>query len=274
MIKQLQTSRTCPACGQKKPLVAFLKSTGDKGPIYGDLCSSCRGSRRDQTRSNGDDSDESSGGGGSTRLQIDNKTRIQLDREKNKQLKKTMELDYEEKIKKEGLGEKKTNETEQRKTVERENREAYLEHVQPASDKKAKTEAVSPTKESQITEEKNHYQKKTRITNEFHNQAQEQQVGKKTQGLTPDYINRYVSATGGRSAESLFGRLLGQILGGHYRDKKKSASISTGDKPSTEFKSIPEAKAESKSAQKENNRQASQEENIAIEFAQNNLKKR
>ena len=274
MIKQLQTSRTCPACGQKKPLVAFLESTGDKGPTYGDLCSSCRGSRRDQTTSNGDDSDESSGGGGTTRLQIDNKTRIQLDREKNKQLKKTTELDYEEKIKKEGLGEKKTDAAEQREIAEREYREAYTEQLQPASGKKAKTDTKPASKkEGQITQAKSLYQEKTRLTNEFHNQAQGQQVGKKTQGLTPEYINRYVSATG-RSAESLFGRLLGQILGSHYRDKKQSAPTSTGDKPSEKFTSIPEAKAESKSTPKEKNRPASKEENIPIEFTQNNFKKR
>src|SRR5579872_1801734 len=115
MIKELQTSRTCVVCGQKKPLVAFLELAGEKGHTFGDICSTCRGSGKGRKKTIEDPGDKTDG---TTRLQIDNKAKIQLEHEKNQQLKETTDREYDEKIKKETLEEEKSSDSLQKHELE------------------------------------------------------------------------------------------------------------------------------------------------------------
>ncbi len=269
MTKELQASRLCSSCGQKKPLVAFLELVGGSH-TYGNICSTCRGSSRDLKKPV-EEVDES--GSGTTRLQIDNKTKTQREHDQNEQLKENTELDYEEKTKKETLEEEKNNEAEQREEIEKKYREAYLEKTRqtPIAAKNDK-EAATMIQEDQIAHQTQHfYSEKTRITTDFHNQAQGQQLGKKTAGLTPAYINRYVSATG-RSAESLFGPQLGQFMRNHFQAQRKTGTTLVQEKRGQESKTTPETGGKKEKRAEPDKKE--QKENAAIDFVRNNFKKR
>ena len=70
-----QLTRSCLVCGLEKPLAAFLQITGTQGTIYGNTCSSCRGSgaKDKSTYPTPEREEENSGGAG---LKIDSKAKI------------------------------------------------------------------------------------------------------------------------------------------------------------------------------------------------------
>lgn len=263
MIKQLQTTRTCTVCGQKKPLVAFLELAGEKGHTYGDICATCRSAGRGRKKAGEEAAGQS---GGTTRLQIDSKTKVQQDLDKKEQAKESVEQDYEEKLKKENAEAEETSESEQREEAEKKYREEYLERRKQGPATTDKTN-VPATKENQATQAQGFYQEKARVTKEFHQQASDQQLGKKTSGLTPEYINKYVSATG-RSAESLFGQFLGQFMRNHLQTQAKTAPAGAAQQ-----KTKAAAPVTGKGKTQETGK-PEQQENNATEFVRNNFKKR
>ncbi len=275
MIKQLQATRTCSICGQKKPLVAFLELAGDKGHTYGDICATCRGTGHGRKKSVEEGADQS---GGTTRLQIDSKTKVQLEHDKKEQAKEHDKQDYLEKTKKESAEAEKSSHSEQREEAEKKYREEYLESrkwgkISATDQANAADKAnAAASQEGQSIQAQGFYQEKTRVTQDFQQQTSEQQFGKKTTGLTVDYVNKYVSATG-RSAESLFGQVLGQFMRNSFRAHDQKTIPGAGQQ-----KADPTNKAAA-SANNHGKMQtaaepAEQSENTATEFAQNNFRKR
>ena len=116
------------------------------------------------------------------------------------------------------------------------------------------------------------YQDKARITKEFMTQTDQQQLGKKTTGLSPEYVNRYVSSTG-RSAESLFGQFLGQFLRNHLQQTKKTGKTAAQNKPETQAKTAEPASSATKE-QPQGPSKTENNENVAVDFVRNNLKMR
>jgi hypothetical protein len=270
MTKQPQTLRTCSACGQKKPLVAFLELAGTKGHTYGDICAACRSAGLGRKKpSENEPADRS---GGTSRLQIDNKAKVQIEADKKEQTKQVTERDYEEKLKKENSETEKTNETHTREEIEKRYREEYLEQKKQSAAKVSKNEKPNPgaPQEVQRTQTQSFYQEKARVTKEFQTQTEEQQLGKKTTGLSAEYVNRYVSSTG-RSAESLFGQFLGQFLRNHIQAKNPQQKTGTNN-PGSEAKKPQTASPTSKEKPQEASK--TNEENVAVEFVKNNLKLR
>jgi len=269
MTKQPQAMRTCTACGQKKPLVAFLELAGNKGHTYGDICATCRGSGLGRKKaSEGEPADKS---GGTSRLQIDNKAKMQREHEIKEQAKQTTELDYEEKIKKETTEAEKSTETELREETEKKYREDYLEQKKQSTARPSKTEPTTP-KEAQMIQSQTFYQEKARTTTEFITQTNEQQLGKKTTGLSPEYVNRYVSSTG-RSAESLFGQFLGQFLRNHLQ-AKATGPLAAQNKANPESKTAQQKTAPAKEQASSEPNKTEEKENLAVDFVKNNLKMR
>ncbi len=275
MIKQLQTTRACSVCGQKKPLVAFLMLAGGEGHTYGDICATCRGSGRTIEKPNEEPGDDS---GDNSRLRLDSKAKLQIERDiKEKTLEHTNQ-DHKEKIKKETSEEEKTSEIEKREKEEKKFREKFQELKRAA-----KAAAAQPNNpQGQISQAQGFYQEKARAGDEFHNKAAGERLGKKTTGLSVDYINRYVAATG-RSAESLFGRLLGQFLKTNIDVHQKT--FGPDQKKNGDKAAPPEGQAKNENNSLQENKGAlpggqakiennPPQENAAEEFVKNTFKKR
>lgn len=268
MIKQLQSTRVCIVCGQRKPLVSFVELVGtgrNKSPVYGDICSTCRRAGLNQ--------DDASGS--NTRLQIDNKTKVQAELDKKALTSESIKRAQEEKAKKERTEAKETREEKKREEIEKKYREEYLKKKNESKPNAAKETTL---KEKQTTQAKGFYQdksqnNKTHINKEFNKQVIGQQLGKKTQGITADYIHKYMAATG-RSADSLFGNLLGglmrQKLQGNQSPAQKQPTKEESKKvnPQTTFANTEKKAVGNKTEAKES------KENLATEFLRKNFMKR
>lgn len=269
MTKPSQAMRTCIICGQKKPLTAFLELVGIKGHAYSDICATCRGAAADRKKSGKIDITDQ-GSSTSGRLQIDNKAKVHLEHEKQEQLKQTANTDHEQKIKKETVEIKKNTELEQHVLGEKKHRESYLEHKSSDTQTKEATakieQALTTAKESTVTQGHGFYQEKARINKEMNTETNTQQLGQKTIGLSSFYVQKYVSSTG-RSAESLFGNLLGQFLKNDMATQNKKAK---GAPPPNKNQTTDTENA------KKTAKQSKQPEDpkLALDFVKNNFKKR
>lgn len=201
MIKQLQSTRVCSVCGQRKPLVSFVELIGGgKGHTYSTICITCRRSGMDQ--------DDAGHFGSDTRLQLDIKTKVRLEQDKKAHTKE-IKLEQLEKVKKDRTEAKETKDEKKREDIDKKYRDKYLKSKNES--KSSPTEKPATSKENKAAQTKGFYQEKSRVNTEFQKQVTGQQLGKKTQGITGDYINKYVAATG-RSPHELFGNLLGQLM--------------------------------------------------------------
>ena len=205
-----QSTRACVACGQKKPLVAFLELAGKNGRSYGDICAACRGAGLgpNATKESGDSSDKS---GGSLRLRIDSKTLIQDALEKKEQFKHQTELDYEEKTKKETTEAEKSTASEERKEAEKKSREEYLDLKNQSflSASKGDKQKTAFGKDKALMTQ-NFYQEQNKKDHFTHVEQDKQQANSEerkntTTDLAVTFMDEHTS-TIGRSAESVFGR--------------------------------------------------------------------
>lgn len=121
-----QLIRVCTACGQKKPLSAFLQLQTDNANStrYGTICAPCRSLAAKTTSQDKPIIDDR--GSGSTGLRIGIKEKIQLEFDKNRQQKDRDVLTLEEKKQQQTKETKKTEHSQVKEKHEKDHRENYL----------------------------------------------------------------------------------------------------------------------------------------------------
>lgn len=125
MTKQAQLTKTCIVCGVQKPLAAFLQMTGPQGTIYGNVCTSCRGTTakpnevinlKDEGR-----------GSTSSGLRIDSTARNLAEIKDKKFEHDRDEEKREDREKKDKFTLEKTEQIDKRQEAERDHRYSYIE---------------------------------------------------------------------------------------------------------------------------------------------------
>jgi hypothetical protein len=205
------TTRTCTACGQVKPLVAFLELAGAHGHSYGNICSTCRGSNSAQksTIENSEPGDKS---GGSTRFQLDNKARMQTEVEKEDLFKHQNDLVQDEKAKKDQLAENTSAQTEQKEKIDKKYREDYLQSQEQQATTKTKKQPTGSFLDRQkqgaqaYTQEKLWVEKGQIVVATENLQTSNKTEVQKTAADVSTIDLGEPSKMIGRSAESIFGR--------------------------------------------------------------------
>jgi len=87
-------TKKCASCGLEKPLTAFLIIETQIGTQYGNICSSCRKAKAQQTKTTPKDIEESSGT--VDRHTIDNKAKVAIEQDSKQRQKEKEALAFEE----------------------------------------------------------------------------------------------------------------------------------------------------------------------------------
>lgn len=267
-------SRTCSACGQRKPLIAFLELAGNH---YGDICASCRGKGLGAKKEHLEVTDSS---GGTTRVQLDNQAKIQREQDRQEQHKLKSELDSDEKSKKDTLSLDKTTDSEEREKAEKIQREELLSSKGNVSNK-AQT---LPNDQKQFSTQSFYLNKARSDRSLFQSTAETNQSAESTRSFNQDENKK--TATGdvsvvatdeqnksvGRSDESVFGRFreyLGTsgVMNRTLKQYGKKEKASTVKKPPTSFLTTTQKTKPVEKIEKTEN-------NLASEFINNNIKRR
>lgn len=111
--------KTCSACGQQKPLSAFLQMTGPNGTTYGTICTDCRKANADKLPAQEQDETTTS----NTGLKVDSKAKVADDLEKNKLRFETDEQYYEEREEKDVSNSAEIEKTNVKSTDEKKHRD-------------------------------------------------------------------------------------------------------------------------------------------------------
>lgn len=118
--------KTCISCGLQKPITAFLQISGPNGTIYGNACSTCRGSGAGKVISIPDHNsdDERSG---STGIVIDAKTKTYIENEKKQKTQRIKDGRLKEREKLENDVEEKFDRKSLIEEAEDKHRKEYIE---------------------------------------------------------------------------------------------------------------------------------------------------
>lgn len=224
-----QTTRTCTACGYKKPLVAFLEIAGEHGHSYGNVCANCRGVDAHQKETGTADN-----AGSTTRSQLDHKARKQTEQERIDNFKHQTDLEAQEKARKENLASEKDHKTEEHEKIDKKHREEYLTtqqektstHKQKASLFENQKLMQAFSQEKTVTEKTQTQQamQETEISNELET--------KKTAADVSLLAIDVHTSTIGRSSDSVFGRfrdylgtsgVINRTLGQYHKSAQHTA---------------------------------------------------
>lgn len=119
---QHMLTKLCSNCGLKKPLSAFLQMSDSRGAVYGNICSSCRKTSKDNVKTTTDHESSTS----STGVKIDSKVKVQGDIDKRQRVQQVEELYHEGRDDREALQNKTDLKTKTIASEERKHREKTL----------------------------------------------------------------------------------------------------------------------------------------------------
>ena len=206
MSNPLQLSKTCVACGIQKPLSAFLQISGPQGTMYGNVCSTCRGSGLDKKIIVPEAEDEQSSS--SSGLKIDLKTKVQIEREKRKLAEEKIVREEKELDKKETLTDEKLDRKEEKEQAEKKHRENYIEPRKKDSFLNFQSKKVDPKQPLKMAQERTLFTERqttveqiAKVEGERQEQAVKQDVKERGIDLTDIHTEQYVAGKAKFGAE-------------------------------------------------------------------------
>lgn len=153
-------TKTCKACGQQKPLSAFLQMSGTKhGTGYGNICASCRKAAKEQVARR-KKTDADGGTTSETGHRIDSKSKVQDAKDRREFLQKTEDEYHEERKLDEIETEDRQEKKQDKQDKEKKHRESFLAKRKPETtyDKKSadKRDAQKRHADETISREERH----------------------------------------------------------------------------------------------------------------------
>ncbi len=139
----MQFSKTCIACGDSKPLAAFLQISGAQGTLYGNVCATCRAANAKITLTPQEDSDDQ--GSGSSGLAVNAKTKVKTAQDERQKAKDLKDQDRKEVQKKYEKFDEKVKREAEKTDAEQDQRKNYLEKQGLLSQNKKKLPTTAAT---------------------------------------------------------------------------------------------------------------------------------